>query len=233
MIDPAAPALPRHHRVVLAAVLALTLSSGIDPAVNAAQPAPGSVGLAAPPGRAGPRTPPRFQPRAHGTRIVVPPEKIDVHDGDTAVIRWTAVDAETVRFLGIDTPETRNEAHDLPYSQPFGAEARAFAQGAFAAATRVQLLRGSTLDPYRRTLGYFFLNDRNYSVLVVRARLAEESITRYGDNGFPREAAEVAAAARAAGPLPFESPAEYRRRMREVSRWTKSRGPPPRGSSRH
>ena len=84
-------------------------------------------------------------------------------------------------------------------------EARAFGQGAFAAATRIELLRSASLDPYRRTLGYFFLNGRSYSVLVIRARLAEETITRYGDNGLPREAAAVLEAAKRAGPLPFES----------------------------
>jgi endonuclease YncB( thermonuclease family) len=167
--------------------------------------------------------PRRPQPRPHGSPVAVPADKVRVDDGDTAIIQWTATDAETVRFLGIDTPETRHVPHDLPYAQPFGPEARAFGQGAFAAATQIELLRSPSLDPYRRTLGYFFLNKRNYSVLVIRARLAEESITRYGDNGFPKEAAEVVAAAKTAGPLPFESPGDYRRRMREVSQWMKAR----------
>jgi endonuclease YncB( thermonuclease family) len=164
------------------------------------------------------------QPRPFGKRIAVEPSKMLVDDGDTAVIQWTATDAETVRFLGIDTPETRHPMHDLPYAQPFGAEARGFAIGAFAVASKIELLRSPGLDPYGRTLGYFFLDDKNYSVLVVSARLAEETITRYGDNGLPDEAAAVAAAAKAAGPVPFESPGEYRKRMREVSRWMKSKG---------
>ena len=91
-------------------------------------------------------------------------------------------------------------------------------------APRVELLRSATLDPYGRTLGYLFLGARNYSVLVVAARLAEESVTRYGDNGLPREAADVMAAAKAAGPPPFQSPADFRARMREVSAWMKERG---------
>lgn len=166
----------------------------------------------------------RPQTRPVNVRVEVPADRLTVDDGDTAVIQWSATDAETVRFLGIDTPETRHVPHDLPYAQAFGPEARAFGQGAFAAATRVELLRSATLDPYGRTLGYFFLNGKNYSVLVVSARLAEESITRYGDNGLPQEAAAVAAAAKAAGPVPFESPGDFRRRMREVSRWMKARG---------
>jgi endonuclease YncB( thermonuclease family) len=147
-----------------------------------------------------------------------------VDDGDTVVIRWPGGDVETVRILGIDAPETRHVEHDIPYAQPFGPEARAFAQGAFATATTVELLRARTLDPYGRTLGYLFLNGRNYSVLVVQARLAAESVSFYGDNGLPREAAAVLAAASSAGPLPFEPPHAFRARMRDVSRWMKERG---------
>ena len=201
--------------LVLAAVLAVSPASGQAPPATPA-PSPRASEAA--------RPAPTPQRRPHGTRVTVDPAKLTVDDGDTAVIRWTASDAETVRFLGIDTPETRHPQHDLPYAQPFGPEARAFGQGAFAAAERIELLRSATLDPFRRTLGYFFINGKSYSVMVVRARLAEESVTRFGDNGLPAEAAEVMAAAKQAGPLPFESPGDFRRRMREVSRWMKAQG---------
>jgi endonuclease YncB( thermonuclease family) len=154
----------------------------------------------------------------------VDPGAIDVDDGDSVMIRWGKDDVETVRILGIDSPETRHLEHNLPYAQAFGPEARGFARGAFSLAGKVELLRAKTLDPFGRTLGYLFLNGRNYSVLVVAARFAEESIGRYGDNGFPAEAAEVMAAARAAGPLPFESPGTYRNRMRDVTKWMKEHG---------
>jgi endonuclease YncB( thermonuclease family) len=157
-------------------------------------------------------------------RVPVDPARILVDDGDTVVVRWSKDDLETVRILGIDTPETRHLEHDLPYAQPFGPDARGFALGAFAAATQVTLLRAGTLDPYGRTLGYLFLNGRNYSVLVVQARLAGESVSFYGDNGLPREAAEVVAAAKAAGPLPFEPPHLFRARMRELSQWMREKG---------
>jgi micrococcal nuclease len=61
-------------------------------------------------------------------------------------------------------------------------------------------------------------------VLVINARLAEETVTQFGDNGFPEEAATVLKAARAAGPLPFESPASDRLRMRNVSDGMKAHG---------
>jgi hypothetical protein len=121
-------------------------------------------------------------------------------------------------------PAPKPQPHDLPYAEPFGPEARGFAQGAFAAATRVELLRSAALDPYGRTLGYLFVDGKNYSVLVVRARYSAETVSFYGDNGLPEPAAEVVAAARDAGPLPFEPPHVFRARMRDLSRWMKERG---------
>jgi endonuclease YncB( thermonuclease family) len=174
------------------------------------------------PSAARPAPPP--QPRPAGTRAAVPPALVTVDDGDTVVISWSKDDVETVRVLGIDTPETRHLPHDLPYAQPFGAEARAFAQGAFSVASKVELLRAATLDPYGRTLGYLFLDGRNFSVLVVRARLAVETVTFYGDNGLPDPAAEVLAAAKDAGPVPFEPPHQFRARMREVTKWMREHG---------
>jgi micrococcal nuclease len=201
-------------------IVSLTLAAAMAPAAALAQ-------AAAPPRAqrpAEPRPEPQPQPRPHSMRVPVDPTRVQVDDGDTVVVRWSKDDLETVRILGIDTPETRHLEHDLPYAQSFGPEARAFAQGAFATATQVELLRSSTVDQYGRTLGYLFLNGRNYSVLVVQARLAAESVTFYGDNGLPREAAEVLAAAKSAGPLPFEPPHAFRGRMREVSRWMKEKG---------
>jgi micrococcal nuclease len=106
----------------------------------------------------------------------------------------------------------------------FGPEARAFMAGIVAAATRVELLRASTLDPYGRTLGYLFVDGRNVSVLVIDARLAYESVTQFGDNGFPAEAALIKTASEKAGPLPFEPPYQFRGRMRDVAKWMKAQG---------
>ena len=205
-------------RHLFAGLLVLSLLLGPRPAPAQTASAPAAP-EAAP--RAGERKP---QTRPSVTRVAVDLQALDVDDGDTASIRWPGGDTESVRILGIDTPETRHVAHDLPYAQAFGAEARGFAMGVFAAATKVELLRSSTTDPYGRTLGYFFVNGMNYSVLVVKARLAEETVSKYGDNGLPEPAAEVAAAAKQAGPVPFESPGDYRRRMRAVSNWMKGKG---------
>jgi micrococcal nuclease len=138
--------------------------------------------------------------RRHGVRLPVQAGWARMLDGDTAVIRWSEADAETVRVLGIDTaeliPGRRNGPAARRSLDARGAEARGFGRGAFAASTRIQLLRSAFLDRYGRTLGYFFLNGRNYSVMVIEAGLSRETITRYGDNGLPAEAAEVKAAKR-------------------------------------
>ncbi len=166
----------------------------------------------------------KAQPRPHGQRVRVDPTLVTVEDGDGVVIRWSDKDAEIVRILGIDTPEVRRLEHNLPYDQPFGPEARAFAQGAFAAATEIELLRSPTLDPYDRTLAYLFINGKNYSVLAIRAGYTGETVSHYGDNGLPRESAEVLAAAKPAAPLPFEPPHLYRARMRTLTNWLKENG---------
>ncbi len=159
----------------------------------------------------------RTQPRTHGVRVPVPIAKIKIDDGDTVTIFWSRGETETVRILGIDTPETRHEEHGIPYDQPFGREATAFGRGVLAMTDKIELIRASMIDPYGRTLGYLYVNDRNYSVLLLSARLAIETVSHYGDNGLPREAAACLEAASKTGPAPFEPPYLFRARMREVS----------------
>jgi endonuclease YncB( thermonuclease family) len=190
------------------------------PLVMGQEPAPQRV--AAPAQAQRPQA--KAQSRPHGGRVKVDPSLVVVEDGDTVVIKWPGSEAEVVRILGIDTPETRRLEHNLPFDQPFGKEADAFAKGAFAAATEVELLRCPTLDPYDRTLGYLFINGRNFSIMVIKARYSTETVSHYGDNGLPNEAALVKAAAKDIGPLPFEAPHLYRARMRDLTNWMKQTG---------
>jgi len=163
----------------------------------------------------------RAQARESGRRVAVDPALVEVGDGDTVVIRWSDDERERVRILGIDTPETDFPGHGWSYDQAFGPEAEAFARGAFAVAHSIEILRAAETDPYGRTLAYVFLDGRNYSVLAVAAGYAVETVSHYGDNGFPAEAEAVLQASRAAGPVPFEPPHEFRRRMRELNEFRK------------
>ena len=166
---------------------------------------------------------PKAQPRPHGQRLKVEPSSITVEDGDGVIIRWGEKDTEIVRILGIDTPEIRRLEHNLPYDQPFGPEAKAFAQGAFAAATDVELLRSPTLDPYDRTLAYLFINGRNYSILAIKARFSGETVSHYGDNGLPKESAEVLEAAKGAGHSRSSRPINFERGC-ALTTWLKENG---------
>ncbi|MFI5459810.1 MAG: thermonuclease family protein [Isosphaerales bacterium] len=168
--------------------------------------------------------PGKAQTRPHGQRVKVDPAAITVEDGDGVLINWGGRQTEIIRILGIDTPEIRRLEHNLPFDQPLGPEAKAFAQGAFAAASEIELLRCPTLDPYDRTLAYLFINGRNYSVLAIKARFSSETVGHFGDNGLPKEAAEVVAAAKDIGPLPFEPPHQFRARMRDLTTWMKQHG---------
>ena len=166
----------------------------------------------------------REQTRKHSKRVKVKKKLIEVDDGDTVMIAWPNGDKERIRLLGIDTPETAHPEHNLPIAQSYGEEATTFAQGAFASATRIELLRSSELDPFGRTLGYIFLNGENYSLMVLGAKLAVENVSRFGDNGFPKEAAKIERLAKKVGPMPFENPSDFRKRMRKYSKWLNKQG---------
>jgi len=173
----------------------------------------------------------RLQPASaeDPVRVPVPKESLFFDDGDTVVVRWKAGEEETVRMLGIDTPEVLHLEHNLPYPQPFGTEAAGFLAGCIATADKIELLRSAQKDTFGRTLGYLFVNGKNVSVMLLTARLAVESVSRYGDNGLPTEAAACLEAAKAAGPVAFEDPHFYRQRMRAVSTWLKQHGLYPKG----
>ena len=164
----------------------------------------------------------RTQSRPSLERVPVDPALIDVGDGDTVTIRWSDDDIERVRILGIDTPEVAHPSMGWFDDQPYGPEATAFAKGVFAAAESVELLRAVDPDGYGRTLGYLIVNGRNYSILAITAGYAVETVGHYGDNGLPEVADAVLAASREVGPVPFEAPFRFRRRMRELNDWRES-----------
>lgn len=162
--------------------------------------------------------------RAGGKPVDLDAARLFLDDGDTLVVRAGGRDLDTVRILGLDTPEVQHFEHRIPWSQPFGEQAWGFLAGAIAVAGKVELLRARDKDTYGRTLGYVYVNGRNLSVLAIRARLSGAPTDRFGDNGFPEQLAECKAAAKAAGPVAFEEPYLYRRRMRDVAEWMMKQG---------
>ena len=81
---------------------------------------------------------------------------VSVVDGDTIVLK-VQNQTETVRLLGIDTPET---VHPSKPIECFGPEASAFAKATLVKGSTVKLLRDvEPRDRYQRLLVYLFLAD--------------------------------------------------------------------------
>jgi micrococcal nuclease len=81
---------------------------------------------------------------------------VSVVDGDTIVLK-VQNQTETVRLLGIDTPET---VHPSKPIECFGPEASAFTKVTLVKGSTVKLLRDvESRDRYQRLLVYLFLAD--------------------------------------------------------------------------
>jgi len=137
---------------------------------------------------------------------VVDVNQIEFDDGDTFVL-----DGTPIRFLGIDTPEIRDPGVGIDEDQPFGRAA--------AESTRVWVLRAQVVeiavdgrDRYNRRLAHIFVDGQLLAVRLLQAGLAYETISHYGDNGFPDLADRILQAAEE-GPKPaFEEPYRWRRK---------------------
>ena len=95
---------------------------------------------------------------------------VSVVDGDTIVLR-VQDQTETVRLLGIDTPET---VHPTKPIECFGPEASAFTKATLVEGSLVKLLRDvEPRDRYQRLLVYLFLADGTlFNQLLIDRGLA-------------------------------------------------------------
>ncbi len=112
---------------------------------------------------------------------------VEVIDGDTAVVEISSR-RETVRFLGVDTPETKHPEKPV---ECFGPEAEAFTRSLLPPGTELRLERDvEARDRYDRLLVYvhrvedgLFVNrelvEQGYAeVLVIEPNTAYESTLR-------------------------------------------------------
>ncbi|MFH1681577.1 MAG: thermonuclease family protein [Candidatus Eisenbacteria bacterium] len=140
--------------------------------------------------------------------IPVPKDRVEYDDGDTFSFGET-----TIRVLGIDTPEITHREHGFFEDQPFGREAAAFTERTLRRAKRITYLPYQN-DRYGRLLAHVFVDGELLAVRLIREGLAYESITHYGDNGFPEIAAAILKAAKESPKPAFESPHTWRREHR-------------------
>ncbi len=135
-------------------------------------------------------------------------KKMKINDGDTFETRGVVI-----RILGLDTPELRRPKHGFRQGQPYGRQATARAVAIFDSAAVIEYVPG-TKDRYGRTLAHVFVDGELFAVKMIEAGLAYETVSQYGDNGFPDLAVLITGAARKAGTPPFQNPYEWRRQHR-------------------
>jgi hypothetical protein len=146
---------------------------------------------------------PRVRPSYPGASVVAV-ARIQFDDGDTFF-----VDGKPIRFLGIDTPEIAEPDVGIFEDQPFGRAA--------AESTRALVLRAAVVEIATDGLDRY---DRVAEKLLAMG-LAYETVSHYGDNGFPDLADRILRAAEA-GPKPaFEEPYKWRKKHQRREAATK------------
>ncbi|OGG03093.1 MAG: hypothetical protein A3F83_14465 [Candidatus Glassbacteria bacterium RIFCSPLOWO2_12_FULL_58_11] len=133
---------------------------------------------------------------------------IRVVDGDT----FHAGDL-TIRVLGIDTPETVHRGQPLG-QEPFGGQASALARKLLSGANTVEYLPAEK-DRYGRLLAHVFVDGELLAIKLIEASLAYETVSHYGDNGFPDLAREIETASQKSATPAFMEPYRWRKLQRE------------------
>ncbi len=116
-----------------------------------------------------------------------------------------------IRILGIDTPEIVHREHGIFEDQPYGRKAAAMTMDIIKKAKTIEYLPFQN-DKYGRLLAHVFVDGELLSVHLIRAGLAYENVSYFGDNGFPDLAERILKAARESPRLPFEEPYRWRQR---------------------
>jgi micrococcal nuclease len=117
-------------------------------------------------------------------------------DGDTVVVRIGNT-TETVRLLGVDTPETK---HPTKPVECFGAEASARTAALLPPGTEVRLERDlEPRDQYGRLLAYVHLDDGTLVNLVLVAEGYAAVLVIEPNHAHAAALRRAGAAARAAG----------------------------------
>jgi micrococcal nuclease len=136
---------------------------------------------------------------------------LEVVDGDTIVYRGAIM-----RFLGVDTPEVKTPEHGFYTDQPYGREAKNFTRMELKKAKEITY-RADGYDRYDRLLVHIFVDEYPLSLRIVESGMGYETVSVYGDNGFPEIAERILEASKGVGTLPFENPYLWRRKHRSGS----------------
>ncbi|MDD5656644.1 MAG: thermonuclease family protein [Elusimicrobia bacterium] len=137
-------------------------------------------------------------------RTAADKSQITFQDGDTVYFG-----SLEIRILGIDTPEIAHPEYDKPEGQEYGPEAAEFTRQAISRAGKVEYVLGPG-DAYGRVLAHVFVDGELLSLRLLKARLAYETVSRYGSSGFPGYARLILEAFRSVPKPPFQNPQYWR-----------------------
>ncbi len=135
--------------------------------------------------------------------------KIKLDDGDSF-----EYDSLGIRVLGMDMPEIAHPEHGFDEDQAFGREAAALTASIFKNAENVSYLLYQN-DRYGRMLAHVFIDGDLLSIKLIRAGLAYETVSHYGDNGFPELAKRISDAAAESESKDFIPPYKWRSENRK------------------
>ena len=144
-----------------------------------------------------------------GAKIIeMDKSKIELDDGDSFTY-----DGMGIRVLGMDTPEIAHPEHGFHSDQPFGRQAAKMTAGILVNAKSVSYVPYER-DRYGRMLAHVFVDGNLLSVKLIRAGLAHETVSHYGDNGFPKLAERIKEAAENSEAKDFMPPYKWRQQNR-------------------
>ncbi len=113
----------------------------------------------------------------------------------------------------MDGPEIIHLKDGIFENQPYGPEAAAYGNQVLKEAKRISVISVKK-DKYKRDLGPVFVDGELYAAKVIKAGFAVETISYYGDGGFPGLAWQIMEAAAIAPEPAFESPLNGERSTR-------------------
>ncbi|NIM20284.1 MAG: hypothetical protein GTO51_08650 [Candidatus Latescibacteria bacterium] len=155
--------------------------------------------------------PPGYQPSHRGARYLYK-DRIEFDDGDSFLLS-----GKPIRILGIDAPEIIDTSVGIFENQPFGIEA--------AESTKAWILRAKIAeylpdgkDIYDRILAHIIVDGELLSVKLIHNGLAYETVTTFGDNGFPDLARKILQASLESPAPKFQKPYLWRKKHQRKKR---------------
>ncbi|MCP4632978.1 MAG: thermonuclease family protein [candidate division Zixibacteria bacterium] len=150
---------------------------------------------------------------SEGSKVIeMEKSKVDLDDGDSFKYGDMGI-----RVLGMDTPEISHPEHGFHEDQPFGREAAAMTAEIFEKAKKISYLPYQN-DKYNRMLAHVFIDGNLLSTKLIEAGLAYETVSFYGDNGFPKLAERILEVAKKSKTKDFIPPYKWRQQHRKANK---------------